>query len=64
MKLKITTTYEYVDHNWLKWWIYKCGPNYMISGVADRPVFPFEFSSKDPSSAVTATRVELEEDDD
>lgn len=62
MKLKITTVYDDVDHHWLLWWIKTCGPNYMITDIKDRPIFPVELTSKDPTSAVRATtRIELEE---
>jgi hypothetical protein len=63
--LKLTTTYVGVDHHWLKWWIETSGPNYMIDSVKDRPIFPAEMTSKDPTSSVIATtRIELLEEDE
>jgi hypothetical protein len=63
MKLQLTTTYENVDHHWLKWWIETNGPNYMMSDVTDRPIFPVEFVSKDPTSEIVGkTKIELIEE--
>lgn len=63
MKLRLTTEYTKVDADWLRWWIEECGPNYGVTDVKDRPIFPFELTSKDPSSPVMATtRVELVEE--
>lgn len=64
MRLRLTTTYENVDHHWLKWWIETQGPNYMIDSIKDRPIFPVTLESKDPTSQVFArTKIELIEEE-
>lgn len=61
MKLKITTTYHFVDDEWLQWWIETNGPNYRIYS---KDQLPHILVSTDPSSDVKGfTQIELFDDD-
>lgn len=55
MKLEIKTVYENVDQHWLEWWIENNAPNYGVDLKSDKPVFPIELKSKDPTSNVIGT---------
>lgn len=60
MKLKITTTYYNVDQSWLDWYLDRLANEQVMPGstvIAEelRECGHAVFSSKDPSSSVTAS---------
>jgi hypothetical protein len=61
MKMKITTTYHFVDDEWLKWWIETNGPAYRIYSLDQ---LPHTLANSDPTSDVKGvTTIEVFDDE-